>query len=123
MIYNEYRVKFYINTKSTSPVLRFIAGLPQNHQAKIFKYIDFLRQHRGVLDKPYSRHIKGKLRELRVDFGKRRYRVFYFLFIRKTIVVLHGFSKRTAQTPLTEIRIAEAYYEDVINHENLYAKS
>lgn len=117
MIYNEYRVKFYTDAKQgTSPVLGFIESLPQNHQAKVFKYIDFLRDHGGVLDEPYSKHIKGKLRELRVDFGRNRYRMFYFIFINKTIVILHGFTKRTTKTPLAEIRTAEERYQDIINH-------
>lgn len=121
MIYSEYKVKFYIDLKhGNSPVLLFIEELPQNHQAKIFKYIEFLREHKGVLDEPYSKHIRGKLRELRVDFGKNRYRVFYFLFIQKTIVVLHGFSKTTAQTPVSEIKTAEERHQDVINHQNSY---
>ena len=122
MIYNEntpYIVKFY-TTGSASPVIEFIDSLPVNHQAKILKYIDFLRQHQGVLDEPYSKHIKGKMRELRVDFGKNRYRLFYFTFIHQTIVILHGFIKRTTQTPLLEIKIAEFRYQDVINYPNFY---
>ena len=121
MIYSEYRVKFYTDVKrGVNPVLKFIETLPKNHQAKILKYIEFLREHEGVLDEPYSKHIRGKLRELRVDFGRNKYRVFYFLFIQKTIIVLHGFSKRTARTPLTEIRTAEERYQEVINHQNSY---
>jgi len=122
MIYSEYRVKFYTDLRrGVSPVKSFIENLPQSHQAKVLKYIDFLRVHGGVLDEPYSRHIKGKLRELRVDFGNNKYRVFYFLFVKKTIVMLHGFLKRTAQTPQSEIRIAEIRYQDVINHQSFYA--
>lgn len=67
---------------------------------------------------PYSRHIKGKIRELRVDFGKNRFRIFYFLFIKKTIVILHGFKKDTQKTPPYEIAKAEKRLEEVfINHE------
>ncbi|MFH1111991.1 MAG: type II toxin-antitoxin system RelE/ParE family toxin [Patescibacteria group bacterium] len=121
MIYNEYRVKFYVDLKrKNSPILQFIEQLPQKHQAKILKYIDFLRKHEGVLDEPYAKHIKGKIRELRVDFGRNRYRIFYFVFIQKTIVMLHGFLKRTTQTPPSEIRIAEERHQNVINHQSFY---
>jgi len=124
MIYTEnsqYVVKFYIDRQQGgSPVQGFIESLPANHQAKVLKYIDFLRQHQGVLDEPYSRHIKGKLRELRVDFGRNNYRFFYFTFIRQTIVILHGFSKRTPRTPLSEIKIAEERYQNAINHPSYY---
>ena len=126
MIYYEnkqYSVSFYtLVLSSVSPVIEFIESLPPKHQAKIFKYIDFLRFKNGILDEPYSRHIKGKIRELRVDFGKNKYRIFYFTLIGKRIVMLHGFIKKTNQTPIQEISMAEKNYSNVINNLNHYEK-
>ncbi len=68
------------------------------------KYIEFLRIQKGYLEEPYSRHIKGKIRELRVDFGRNKHRIFYFVFVNKTIVLLHAFLKKTAKTPISEIK-------------------
>ncbi|MDP3093500.1 MAG: type II toxin-antitoxin system RelE/ParE family toxin [bacterium] len=117
----EYKVKFYRNSQtSKSPVLEYIENLGYKERAKILKYIEFLRGHKGYLDEPYSKHIKGKIRELRVNFSKNRFRIFYFIFIRKTIVLLHAFLKKTERTPVQEIKKAEENYYDVINNPKLY---
>jgi len=125
MIYNgnnqEYRVKFYQNSQSgKSTVLDYVENLDIKSKAKILKYIEFLRQHQGYLDEPYTKHIKGKIRELRVDFGHQRHRIFYFAFIKKTIVLLHAFLKKTDKTPSAEIKKAENNYFDAINNQKLY---
>ena len=123
MIYNEneYKTKFYKDSRDgRSPALKYIKKLQKKDQTKILKYIEFLRENKGVLDEPYSRHIKGKIRELRVDFSRNRYRVFYFTFIKKTIILLHAFSKKTPQTPVSEIKKAEENYYDVLNNKEIY---
>jgi phage-related protein len=89
-------------------------------QTKVYKYIEFLRVSNGVLDEPYSRHIKDKIRELRVDFSNKKHRIFYFTFINKNIILLHAFLKKTPKTPPKEIKIAEENYIDVINNPKLY---
>ena len=125
MIYNEdekeYQVKFYQNSQSSkSAVFSYVESLDLKAKAKVLKYIEFLRQHQGYLDEPYTKHIKGKIRELRVDFGHQRHRIFYFAFIKKTIVLLHAFLKKTDKTPITEIKKAENNYFDAINNQKLY---
>ncbi len=123
MIYNnsEYRVKFYRNSETNhSPVLEYIDELPDKEKAKVLKYIEFLREHKGRLGEPLSKHIKGKIRELRVDFVRTRHRVFYFVFIKKTIILLHVFLKKTKKIPLSEIKKAEENYKDVLNNEKIY---
>lgn len=124
MIYNEnseYTVKFYQDARGAIPVLEYIDDLPRKERAKVLKYIEFLREHQGVLDEPYSKHITGKIRELRVDFAKSRHRIFYFTFIGKTIILLHAFLKKTAKTPISEIKSAEKNYIDAIQNKNIYA--
>ena len=125
MIYNEdiieYKVKFYKDVKTgRSPVLEYIEGLRDKEGSKVFKYIEFLRINKGYLEEPYSRHIKGKIRELRVDFGRNRHRVFYFVFIKKTIILLHAFLKKTTKTPISETKKAEENYQNVLKNPKIY---
>ncbi|MCG2694460.1 type II toxin-antitoxin system RelE/ParE family toxin [Candidatus Parcubacteria bacterium] len=118
---SEYKVKFYKNSlNQKEPVLDYLEKLDQKNKAKILKYIEFLREHNGYLDEPYSKHIFGKIRELRVDFSKKRHRIFYFTFINQTIVLLHSFSKKTPKTPKNEIEQAKNNLNDVINNPKLY---
>ncbi|MDO8474278.1 MAG: type II toxin-antitoxin system RelE/ParE family toxin [bacterium] len=120
-IIEEYRVKFYTDrTTGKSPVLDYIEELNDKEKAKIAKYIEFLRINKGYLDEPHSRHIAGKIRELRVDFSKNRYRVFYFIFVKKTIILLHAFLKSTAKTPIGEIQKAQENYQEVVRNPKIY---
>ncbi len=102
---NEYKIKFYKNSRdSRIPVLEYLEKLRKKDKAKVVKYIEFLRINQGCLDEPYAKHIKGKIRELRVDFSKNRHRIFYFTFLDKKIVLLHAFLKKTRRMPIKEIK-------------------
>ena len=121
MIYREegeYQVKFYEDAKTgRKPVLEYINNLSAKEGVKVFKYINYLKINKGVLDEPYSKHIKGKIRELRVDFSHNRHRIFYFTFVDKKIIFLHAFLKKTPKTPPEEIQKAEHNYYNFINYE------
>lgn len=124
MIYTEgteYKVKFYKDSKTgRTPVLEYVEKLKDKERLKVLKYIEFLRVNKGYLDEPYSKHIRGKIRELRVDFGKDRHRIFYFTFIKKTIILLHVFLKKTSKTPISEIKKTEENYRNVLNNPKIY---
>jgi len=117
----EYKVKFYKNSQNNKElVLEYLKKLDQKDKAKIFKYIEFLRQNDGYLDEPYAKHITGKIRELRMNFSRNRHRIFYFTFFNKIIILLHSFLKKTNKTPKKEIKKAIKNYKDVINNSYLY---
>ena len=126
MIYNDkekYKVKFYYNKKTgKAPVRVYLDKTSKKQQAKMLKYIEFLRENKGVLDEPYAKHIKGKIRELRVDFGRNKHRIFFFTFVARNIILLHAFHKKTAKTPEREIRIAEIFYRETLSNKDLYEK-
>ena len=111
---NNYEVKYYIDNKGIALVREYIERLNLKERAKVLKYIDFLRQNDGKLDEPYSRHIEGKIRELRVDFHRNRHRIFYFTFIGRKIILLHAFLKKTNKTPIGEINQAKKNYLNII---------
>ena len=125
MIYNNDKyVVVYFEDPYTKriPVQEYVNGLPKKERAKIFKYIEYLRQNNGVLGEPYTRHIKDKIRELRVDFAANHHRVFFFTFIGKNIILLHAFLKHTEKTPESEIVKALNNYYKVIHNRNAYEK-
>lgn len=118
---NEYRVLFYIDSRTRKiPVETYIDALDVKVAAKVLKYINFLREHNGYLDEPYSKHIRGNIRELRVDFARDQHRIFYFTFVGKAIILLHAFAKKTSKTPPREIHIAIEHYNDVLANSRLY---
>ncbi len=115
MTMSNYEVQYYVDSKGRVPVREYIDKLNLKEKAKVFKYIDFLRQNDGKLDEPYSRHIEGKIRELRVDFHRNRHRIFYFTFVGRKIILLHVFLKKTAKTPVSEINQAKKNYLNITN--------
>ena len=118
---NEYKITYFHDPDSKKvPVQEYMESLSEKDQLKIVKYIDFLQENNGVLDEPYTKHIRGKLRELRVDFAKNRHRIIFFTFVGKNIILLHAFLKQTPKTPESEITKAFNNYNKVINNPHLY---
>ncbi|OXM82945.1 type II toxin-antitoxin system RelE/ParE family toxin [Paenibacillus rigui] len=59
----------------------------------------------------FTKHIQGKLWELRPD----DHRVFFFLWNGNHIVLLHSFRKETKKTPKAEIEKAQRELEDWVS--------
>ena len=69
-------------------------------------YIDLLEEQGVLLDEPYTRQLKGKLRELRFYLGRERRRISYFIGGDRRIVLLTVFRKTRMREP-EEIARAE----------------
>jgi len=105
-------VIFYEKENRDSPVEIFIESLPEKHQAKVYWEIELLEKYGKNLKEPYVKSIKGGnykgLWELRIKFAKDISRIFYFIPIGNTFVLLHGFLKKTQATPVKELEIAKS---------------
>ena len=77
----------------------YLDSLPKGHREKIEDIIHLLETRSGVLDEPYSRHLKSKIRELRIHFDGIEHRVLFTLLPNRTILLLTAFSKKTRKTP------------------------
>jgi len=115
-----YRIYYYIDSKGKELVKDYINKLSRKEQLKVLAYLELLKDSHGYLDEPYSKHIKGKIRELRVDFSKNHHRIFYFTFIGKKIILLSAFLKKTNKTPQKEIKRAINNYQDFLINKNKY---
>jgi phage-related protein len=101
-------VAFYESEEEGTPVAAFLDALEPPRRAKVLAMIRLLEEQGPALPFPYSSQIRGRLRELRAHFGREQYRVLYFGAPGRVFVLLHGFVKRTAQTPSRDIDIGEA---------------
>jgi phage-related protein len=109
-------VQFYKDRKGQEPVKNFLANLTKKEKAKVLKYVALLEEKKPSelsCDKHYKNlsHYPG-LWEVRVDFGRNGYRIFYFYHVADTIVLLHAFKKKTDETPPEELTIALENKED-----------
>jgi phage-related protein len=87
----------------------WLQEIPSDIKARVLRIVDMLVQFGpGNAREPYVRSVKGykKLFEIRAKGKDGIARVFYYTHRSKTIVLLHGFTKKTAKTPQREIEVA-----------------
>ena len=104
-----YKVIFYRTKRGKVPALEFIDKLPTKAQVKIRKQILLLSEERQNLRRPYADYLGDSIYELRIKFSPSDYRILYFFFRRKNIVMTHGFIKKTGKVPGVEIEKALSY--------------
>lgn len=102
-----WRVEFYEEDDGSCPVEEFLSKLPIAYSAKALAIIRILEEHGPQLPFPYSSQIRGRLRELRTQFGRTKIRILYFGDPRRVFLLLHGLVKRTERLEESEIRVAE----------------
>jgi phage-related protein len=101
-------VEFYEDETGNRPVEEFLERLSDEQVGKILQVFEMLEEWGPRLPFPYSSQVEGRLRELRVHYGRTLYRVFYYGDARRTFVLLHAFEKRSQATPDSEVRVATA---------------
>jgi phage-related protein len=103
---NEWVIEAYQDARGRRPVNEFLDALPARDRARIVRTIELLKTYGTELGMPYTRHLTGKLWELRVSSARLTYRVLYFAHTDRRFVLLHAFSKKTPKTPRREIEVA-----------------
>ena len=80
-------------------VADWVEALPPAEFGRAEFYVDLLAERGPLLDQPYTRQLRGKLRELRFYLGPRgeAVRISYFIAARRRIILLTVFRKRRRQ--------------------------
>jgi phage-related protein len=76
-------------------------------RVRLRRAVEQLEQRNVLAREPLVRHLEGQLWELRLESRTNIYRVVYFFYTGRRIVLLHGFQKKTQKTPRREIDMAE----------------
>ena len=113
-----YEIRLYTTVSGDSPARDLFEAMPERHAAKATKFFTLLRDEGPNLPRPYADALRGKIRELVVDIQHHGYRFLYF-FAGRTIVITHGFLKKTPRTPPAEIDRAERYMADWLRRNEL----
>lgn len=74
-------------------VVEWLEGLSDGEFGQAERYIDLLADEGVHLGEPFSRQLRGKLRELRFYLGRRRIRISYYIASGRRIVLLTVFAK------------------------------
>ena len=91
----------------TDEVRDWLLSLPDKEYARAMAHIDLLAERGALLDEPYTRQLRGKLRELRFTVVRERRRVTYYIASGRRIILLTVFRK-TRQRESAEVDRAEA---------------
>jgi hypothetical protein len=92
------------------------ASLPRREYDRVEFYGDLLAEQADALGEPYSRHLGGKLRELRFHLPHRQVRITYWLAPNRRVVPLTVFPKTRARERFEVDRARRAQVECESRH-------
>lgn len=98
------RVRFYRTREGREPVREWLIGLPADERKAIGDDIRTM-QFGWPLGMPLVRALEGGIWEVRTRLPQRIARVL-FATLEGEAVLLHGFIKKSQETPLHELRLA-----------------
>jgi len=106
------RIIYYITPSGGNPVKDFLDSLQKSQKAKVFRIFQTFNLYGLTSIIPHTKKLTGTpLWEIRIK-GKDSIRIIYIMQTKRSILVLHGFIKRTQKTPQKELRLAIQRYED-----------
>jgi phage-related protein len=94
-------------------VQNWVAAMPLGIRADYARLTELLTEFGMDLRLPHSRALGNGLFELRVKGKEGVARLFYCMLVGKRIVILHGFIKKTQDTPYKELNIAIRHMKEV----------
>ena len=104
--------KYYRDGRGEEPVRVFVDALPAQHQEILDRKIDRLNAFGPLIPAPHSKQVRGKLRRLKCDVDRLRYRILYQEAESGFIVLLHIFVKKTPRIALAESHMAQSRWND-----------
>ena len=104
-------VEFFLRENRASSTTDFMGQVSALARTKTAHYLQLLQEPGPQLSMPYTRHVQGKVWELRPD----HYRVLYFAGASRRFIVLHVFRKKSNRTPRKEIDRALRRLDDYIS--------
>ncbi len=103
---DEWIIEYYVEDNGRVPVREFLQSVDKETYARFLWSLEQVRVRNVMAREPLVRHIEGKIWEIREESRTNIYRILYFFFSGKRIVLLHGFMKKTQKLPGKELDIA-----------------
>ena len=110
---SDWTVEYYETGDGRETVLDEMRSFGSKEAARIVRTIGLLEEFGLSLSGSYVKHIRGEIWELRAT----RFRVLYFTFTGRKLVMLRAFMKKSRTTPKSEIAIPERRMNDYTSRE------
>ena len=105
-------VLYYLSPNGDNPFAKFLDSLEPKQQSKILRLILQIEQYGLTSILPHTKKLSGTpLWEIRI-LGKDNLRIIYISSQKNSVVILHGFNKKTQKTSPKEIKIALQRFQD-----------
>jgi len=95
----------------------WLHSLPADDYLRVMKLSDYLADHAETLGEPQSRHLGGKVRELRFSLHRNEQRITYWLAPGRRIVFLTVFHKTRMRESAEVDRAHRAQQECELRHQ------
>lgn len=100
------KIVYYTKVSGESPPRRFIESLSVKQIKKVARILAYIEEYGLTSAIPHLKKLTGTpLWEIRI-LGQDNIRVFYAVISEDSIVLLHGFIKKSQETPQKEIALA-----------------
>ena len=100
------KVLYYTTFTGENPFGRFLDSLSERQQRKILRILTTIGAYGLTSAIPHIKKLRGTpLWEIRI-LGQDNIRVLYAVLVNDSILILHGFSKKSQKTPTKEIKTA-----------------
>lgn len=111
---NKWKVIYYVSSSGNNPVSDFLDSLDKPTQTKLLRVVGNIEEYGLLSAIPHIKKLSGTpLWEIRV-LGKSNARIIYVVPTKTSILLLHGFIKKTNKTPSKEIEIAKGRYKEYL---------
>lgn len=109
---NKTTIYYYTSASGDIPFDKFLDSLDEKQQRKIERVLAYIEEYGLVIAIPHVKKLADTpLWEIRI-LGQDNIRVLYASILKDSIVVLHGFAKKSQKTPLKELKTALARLQD-----------
>lgn len=109
---NTTKIIYYLSPQGDNPFSKFLDSLEYQQQTKILRLIMQVEQYGLSSISSHTKKMSGlPLWEIRI-LGKDNLRIIYFTRDKDSVIILHGFNKKTKKTPSKEIETSINRYNN-----------
>ena len=110
------KIYYYLNPSGENVIRKFIISLQKTQQAKIRRTLQLISDYGLTPANPHLKKLAGTpLWEIRI-LGQDNIRILYVVPEADSVLILHGFIKKSQKTPPKEIQTALKRYTDWQSH-------
>lgn len=106
---------FYRSASGAEPVREWLKALPEEDRKTIGKDVATV-EFAWPVGMPLCRSLQGAIWEVRSSLQHGRTSRVLFFNLNSQMVLLHGFIKKTQQTPAKDLLIADKRMKEVLSH-------